>query len=111
MTGRSMIPGSDCSERSTYGYNDEDDNADMTSPQLHDGGDSRAGSPTVTSGMMADDCSVPVATSCVGNLFHRRRRRTAFTSEQVSYIYINVALDRLCIIYTISCNLAVKEIA
>ena len=27
--------------------------------------------------------STPVATSCVGSQFHRRRRRTAFTSEQV----------------------------
>jgi len=58
---------------------DDDENAYSVTSQQADG--TRCDSPT-TSG--ADGCSaVATAGDSIGNQFHRRRRRTAFTSEQV----------------------------
>jgi hypothetical protein len=75
---------SDGDREADYDSNDDDDVDidDKNTTSLHHDG-IRCNSP-VSSGVLAPGTCGALAASCIGNQFHRRRRRTAFTSEQVN---------------------------
>lgn len=85
------VVGSDGIREAEYDSNDDDDDdgddANMTSQQQ---GGSRCGSPVASGMMMMPAGSSGASASCIGNQFHRRRRRTAFTSEQVCEPLTNI---------------------